>query len=168
MTTYRLTPSESVTVVSDHPDALEVEAVYGPGGTPPPAHLHPAQDERFEVLEGALTIRVDGAQRVLAAGETIEVPRGVPHQMWNAAATPARVAWRTSPAGRTGTWYATLDRLQREGRVGKDGMPGPLAFAVYLTEFRDVFRLHAGPLTPVVSAALRALAPVGRLRGYRP
>ena len=24
-------------------------------------------------------------------------------------------------------------------------MPGPLAFAAYLTEYRDVFRLHAGP-----------------------
>ena len=166
-TTYKLTPHESVTLRAETPQAIEVEAVYAPGGDPPPAHLHPAQDERFEVLEGELTVRLGGEQRVLRAGDTINVPRGTPHQMWNAEEQPARVAWTTSPALRTGDWYRTLDRLQREGRVGKDGMPGPLAFAAYLTEYSDVFRLHAGPATPVVSGLLRALAPVGRMKGYR-
>jgi mannose-6-phosphate isomerase-like protein (cupin superfamily) len=167
MTHYQLTPSESVTVRSATSDALHVEATYGAGGEPPPAHLHPAQDEHFEVLEGALTVRIDGEERVLATGETIDIPRGTPHQMWNPGAAETRVAWRTAPAGRTREWYATLDRLQREGRVGKNGMPGPLAFASYLTEYRDVFRLHAGPATPIVAVALRTLAPLGRLKGYR-
>jgi hypothetical protein len=45
-------------------------------------------------------------------------------------------------------------------------MPGPLAMAFYLTEYRDIFRLAVGP-GPVVSGALFALAPLGRLRGYR-
>lgn len=165
--TYKLTPTESVTVLAETPEALDVEALYRPGGDPPPSHLHPAQDERFEVLEGSLTVRLGGQERVLAAGDTVDIPRNTPHQMWNAAGEPARVAWRTSPAGRTKDWYATLDRLQREARVGKDGMPGPLAFAAYLTEYRDVFRLHAGAATPLVSGALRALAPLGRMKGYK-
>lgn len=168
MTTFLLTPSEHVTVRSETPESIEVEAVYAPKGSPPPSHLHPAQDERFEVLSGALTVRIGGDERVLAAGEILDVPRNTPHQMWNAAGEPARVVWRTRPAGRTKEWWATLDSLQREGRVGRDGMPGPLAFAAYLTEYRDVFRLHAGPLTPVVAGLLRGLAPLGRLRGYRP
>ena len=167
ITTYKLTPHESVTLRTETPEAIEVEALYGPGGDPPPAHLHPSQDERFEVLEGALTDKHGDAQRVLGPGESIDVPRGTPHQMWNADGQPTRVAWRTSPALRTGDWYRTLDRLQREGRVGRNGMPGPLAFAAYLTEYRDVFRLHAGPATPVVSGLLRALAPIGRARGYK-
>ena len=168
MTTYKLTPTEAVTLRSETPEAIEVEALYGPGGDPPPAHLHPDQDEHFEVLEGALTVKLGGDERVLRAGESIDVPRGTPHQMWNANGEPARVAWRTAPALRTGDWYRTLDRLQREGRVGRNGMPGPLAFAAYLTEYKDVFRLHAGPATPVVTGALRALAPIGRMKGYRP
>ena len=168
MITYKLTPTESVTLRSETPEAIEVEALYGPGGDPPPAHLHPSQDEHFEVLEGTLTVRLGGDERVLRAGESIDVPRGTPHQMWNADGQPARVAWRTAPALRTGDWYRTLDRLQREGRVGSNGMPGPLAFAAYLTEYADVFRLHAGAATPVVTGALRALAPIGRMKGYRP
>jgi quercetin dioxygenase-like cupin family protein len=166
-TTYLLTPSESVTVVSDTPEALEVEGVYGPGGSPPPAHLHPEQDEHFEVLEGELHVKVAGQERTLVAGEVLDIPRGTPHQMWNPGGEIARVSWRTSPAGRTQEWFATLDELQRSGRVGRNGMPGPLAFAAYLTEYSDVFRLALGPATPVARGALALLAPIGRLRGYR-
>jgi hypothetical protein len=72
--------------------------------------------------------------------------------------------WRTSPAGRTQEWFEALDSLQREGRVQKNGIPGPLAMSVLLNEYRDVFRL-AGP-DPVLHAAFAMLAPLGRLRGY--
>ena len=43
-------------------------------------------------------------------------------------------------------------------------MPSPLAFGVYLTEYRDVIRL-AGP-QPVVQGSMRLLGAIGRLRGY--
>jgi quercetin dioxygenase-like cupin family protein len=165
--TYKLTPGESVVVRHSSPEALEVEGVYAPGGSPPPAHLHPAQDEHFEVLEGELEVHVGGAARTLHAGDTLDIPRGTTHKMWNAGEETARVAWRTSPAGRTLQWFRTLDELQRTGRVGRNGMPGPLAFAAYLTEYRDVFRLSLGPATPLARGALALLAPIGRLRGYR-
>jgi quercetin dioxygenase-like cupin family protein len=167
VTTLNLTPSESVTIRRSEPDALEVEATYGPGGSSPPAHFHPAQDEHFEVLEGTLTARVAGERRELRQGDTIDIPRNTPHQMWNPGDETARVSWRTSPAGRTEEWFRALDSLQRSGRVGKNGMPRPLAFAVYLTEYRDVFRLAARP-RPLVQGLLGVLAPVGRLRGYSP
>jgi quercetin dioxygenase-like cupin family protein len=165
--TLTLTPSESVTVRRSEPDALEVEAVYGPAGDAPPKHFHPSQDERFRVLSGSLRVRFDGEERALGEGETIEIPRGAVHQMWNPGSEPARVSWVTSPAGRTEQWFRAIDRLHRQGRVGRNGMPGPLAFAALLTEFDDVFRLVAGP-EPVVRGALRALAPLGRARGYLP
>ena len=59
-----------------------------------------------------------------------------------------------------------IDRLRGSGRVGRNGMPGPLAFGAYLTEYRDVFRL-AGP-QPLTAPALRVLGALGRLKGYRP
>ena len=161
--TLKLTPSESVTIRRSTPEVLEVEVEYGPSGSPPPAHLHPEQDEHFEVLEGRLRVRAGGEERELAAGDTIEIPRGTAHQMWNAADERARVLWQTSPAGRTEDWYRAIDRLHREGHVGKNGMPGPLAFGVLLTEYRDVFQLAARPRA-VVRAGLAALAVAGRGR----
>jgi hypothetical protein len=146
---------------------LEVEGTWSPSGKPPPKHFHPSQDERFEVLEGTLRARVDRVERELGTGETLDVPRGAVHQMWNPGAEPARAIWQTRPGGRTEQWFRAIDRLHREGRVGSNGMPGPLAFAVLLTEYDDTIRL-AVPAEPVVRAGLSALAVVGRARGYEP
>lgn len=161
----KLTPHESVLVRSSVPSLLEVEATYAPGGSPPPAHFHPSQSERFELLEGILRAEVDGEERELRAGDTLDVPAGAVHRMWNASEAPARVRWETVPRGRTEQWFEQLDRAQREGRVGRNGMPGPLAFGVYLTEYSDTMQLAARPRF-LVSALLRLLGKIGRRRGY--
>lgn len=165
--TLQITPKESVTVRSSGPDALEVEATYSAEGEPPPKHYHPSQDERFVVLEGQISVRVEGEESELGEGEEIRIPRGAVHQMWNPGLRDARVSWITEPAGRTEQWFRAIDRLYREGRVGGNGEPGVLAFAALLTEFDDVFRLSAGP-GPIVQGGLRLLAPLGRARGYLP
>lgn len=157
---YKLTPSESVTVKRSEPEVLEVEAVYGPEGSPPPKHLHPAQDERFTILEGRLTTKVDGVERELGEGEVLEIPRGSVHQMWNAASVPARVKWETIPAGRTEQWFSEVDALQREAG---DGRPSPLAFGALLDEYGDTFKLAVGP-QPVMGPLTKALGALGRLR----
>jgi quercetin dioxygenase-like cupin family protein len=151
-----LTPNESVVIRSQSREALEVEATWGPGGSPPHKHFHPAQEERFEVLEGTLRARVEGQDHTLTAGQTLHVPRGAVHQMWNEGPTPTRAIWVTSPAGRTAQWFEALSSV---------GKPGPLDYGVYLTEYRDVFRL-AGP-QPLVLGVMRVLGTVGRLLGKR-
>jgi len=163
--TLRLTPRETVTIRSVSTELLEVEGRWGPGGKPPPAHYHPDQDEYFEVLEGTLTAKVAGEQRELGPGETLDIPQRTPHQIWNAGEVEARAIWQTRPAGRTENWFRSIDRLFSDGRVGKSGMPGPLAFGVYLTEYRDVFRL-ASPPDLVARPLLAVLGLIGRARGY--
>jgi quercetin dioxygenase-like cupin family protein len=165
--TLTITPSESVTVLSSTPELLELEATYSPAGHPPPRHWHPSQDEHFEVLTGSVRVTAGDTDRVLTAGERIDIPHGTVHQFWNEGTEPATVRWLVRPAGRSEDWFTSIDALQRAGKVGRDGMPGVLAFAVFLTEYRDVFRL-ATPAAPLVRAALALLAPLGRLRGYRP
>jgi mannose-6-phosphate isomerase-like protein (cupin superfamily) len=164
--TLKLTASESVRIVNSSAAGLEVEATYGPGGEAPPAHLHPDQDEHFEVLDGALRVRIDGIDRELAVGDTLDVPRGSVHQMWNPATEAARVRWTTTPAGRTEQWFRELNELQRSGKTTGSGTPSPLAMGVLLREYRDVFRL-AGP-EPLLRPALSALGLAGRLAGNRP
>ncbi len=62
--------------------------------------------------------------------------------MWNPGADPARVLWRTTPAGRTLEWFQVLDELQREGRVVRDGVEVP--GEDLLAEYSDVFQLPPG------------------------
>jgi mannose-6-phosphate isomerase-like protein (cupin superfamily) len=164
--TPKLTPGESVTIRESTDELLKVEGRWAASGSAPPKHFHPAQDEQFEVLEGELAFRVGGEQRTLAAGESMEIPRGVAHQVWNEGETPARAIWQTRPAGRTESWFRAIDSLHRDGRVRDDGLPGPLAFGVMLTEYRDVFRL-VGP-DFLLRPALGMLGALGRARGYDP
>jgi mannose-6-phosphate isomerase-like protein (cupin superfamily) len=161
----RLTPGETVTVRKSSPELLEVEGAWAPEGKPPPSHFHPFQDEHFEILEGTLFARVNGAERELGPGDALDIPRGAKHQMWNPTGSPVRALWQTRPAGRTESWFRSIDALHREGRVGKNGMPGPLAYGVFLTEYRDVFRLAAPDL--LTRPLLGILWAIGRLRGYK-
>ncbi|HST70177.1 MAG TPA: cupin domain-containing protein [Solirubrobacterales bacterium] len=163
VTSLKLTPIESVEIRSADPGELEVLVTYL-HGEPPPRHFHPEQDERFEVVEGTVRVELDGEPRDLQPGDSLEIPRGTVHRLWNPEEEPARAIWQTFPAGRTEQWFRALDALHREGRTGKDGHPGPLAFGVLLSEYRDVFRL-AGP-DPLLRPALALLGALGRARGY--
>lgn len=68
-----------------------------PGGGPPP-HRHDFE-EAFTVLEGELKFTFRGVEKIVRAGETINVPANAPHQFRNSAAEPARVLCTCSPAG---------------------------------------------------------------------
>ena len=161
--TLQLTPGEAVTIISSTPEALEVEVTYEQSRRPPPMHSHPAQDEHFEVLEGSLRVRAGGTRRELAAGETLDIPAGIAHQMWNPNEAPARVRWTTTPAGRTEQWFHAIDALVRESAPGE---PSPLGFAVLLGEFGDTFRLAVAPYL-LVRPFVGGLAALGRMRGHR-
>jgi quercetin dioxygenase-like cupin family protein len=44
-----------------------------------PLHIHPDADETFYLLEGEITLHIDGDQRPLHAGGIAIITRGVPH-----------------------------------------------------------------------------------------
>ena len=162
--TLQLTPSESVTIRASSQEVLSVEATYGPKGKPPPKHFHPQQDERFEVMEGTLRVKIGDDDLRLSPGDEIVIPRGVTHQMWNPGDVPARARWETTPRGRTERWFRDIAKLQS---ASGDGKPGTLAYAVLVREYRDTFRLAAGP-PGLARGGVAALARLGRLFGRSP
>jgi quercetin dioxygenase-like cupin family protein len=113
------------------PEELEMEASYTGEAGMPPEHLHPSQEERFEVLEGSMRTNIGNEERVYEAGEAFEVPAGTPHQM--AAQGPTRMRWEVRPALRTAEFF---ERLYGEG-PGSAREMGEAFFA----EFEDEFRL---------------------------
>ena len=87
---------------------VEVEQTYRPHSSKPPTHLHPNQDEHFTVVSGQLHAVVGDVESDLFAGDVLEVPRGVGHQLWGAADEPTVVIWRTTPALRTDRFFCDL------------------------------------------------------------
>ena len=86
-------------------ELLEMEASYGGEGMAP-EHLHPSQDEHFEVLEGNIRAVIDGAEVRYAVGDTFDVPAGTPHRMGGEGR--ARVRWQVRPAMRTAEFFEAL------------------------------------------------------------
>jgi mannose-6-phosphate isomerase-like protein (cupin superfamily) len=135
-----LSDRQTLRVIVDTPERLDVESTWQPGGAPPPSHLHPAQDEEFELRSGRLTAIVDGVEHQLGPGEQLEIPRDTTHTLWNAGSEKPVALWRTRPAGRTAEWFRTVDRLGGGGT--RTAAPSLLLEA--LTEYSDVFQLAAG------------------------
>jgi quercetin dioxygenase-like cupin family protein len=129
-------------------------------------HLHPALVERFTVLEGELTLKLDGQTNILREGESAVIEAGIWHDWWNAGDRDARARVEVIPGERFGHMIETLFGLARLGHTNAKGMPSPLQLALVAREFSDVIVLRSPP--PAVQRALfGVLAPIARLRGYR-
>jgi uncharacterized protein YndB with AHSA1/START domain len=89
-------------------DLLEFDAVGRIRGFITQYHVHTRQSERFEVIEGALRLVIDGREHVLGPGETMEIPAGTPHRQLPGDEGAGRVRVQVRPAGRTMDFLALL------------------------------------------------------------
>ena len=121
-------------------ELLEMKATYEPSSMPPIPHFHPSQREHFEILEGTMHARIDGAERELRAGDEVDVEPGTVHAMWNEGPEPARTLWQTRPALRTEEFFEQTAAVFREAQEqGRD--PDGEKLAEIVQTFSDEFRL---------------------------
>ncbi|MEO7311462.1 MAG: cupin domain-containing protein [Chitinophagaceae bacterium] len=78
-----------------------------------PLHIHPNQDEIFQVLEGEYHFKVGDAIHRLIAGDSIFLPRKVPHA-WTQVAEKGRMTVILQPAGKLENFFVTLAALDHE------------------------------------------------------
>jgi quercetin dioxygenase-like cupin family protein len=148
-------------------ELLQVDWIGEPDWTTGPDHVHPRQEERFEVLSGRLGLRVGGVERVHSTGDVIVAPAGAPHAAWNAGDDEVHVLVDFRPALRTETAFETLAGLARDGKTNRAGAPmNPLRLALILCEYEEEIYFVRPPLA-VQRVILGALARVARLLGYR-
>lgn len=140
--------------------------MYEPGNPRPPAHYHPRQEERIEILSGTLKAKLRGKDLSLSSGDVIEIPSGAVHEMWNEGPNPAETVWRTSPALGTEEFFESLDRWY-SATGGSGSLRGVLAAAPIMIRFREEFRLASPPYV-VQRVAFPVLATVARLLKLAP
>src|SRR3954453_16136573 len=95
-------------IPSDDPDVLIGETWVTPGGGAGPLHRHLHQNERFEVHEGAITVRPGPAAPVLAAGETFTIPAGAAHTFVNHTGGEAHIRTYFTPPMRLEAFFGEL------------------------------------------------------------
>ncbi len=148
-------------------ELLSAELLVSPKAAGPPAHVHPLQEERFEVLSGVIRARLGNQERSLPEGERMTVAPGTPHTWWNDGEVDARVSLELRPALNSEVGFETIYGLARDGKTNKDGVPNLLQLAVILSGVNRGELYLAHPPIAVQKALFAALVPVGRLLGYK-
>ena len=136
------------------------------GGSVPLAHVHPRQDERFDIVSGSARVRVGRRLRRANAGENVVVPRGTVHRLWNDGEDELHVLVEFRPALRTEEGFEQLFGLARDGKLSRRGFPHPLQLAVMAREFRNEGQF---PFVPAIvqRAIIAPFAALGTRFGYR-
>jgi quercetin dioxygenase-like cupin family protein len=152
-----------IRIISETPELLVMESDYPAGCPSPPPHLHPLQDEHFEVLSGVVHTVTNGRSKVLAEGDTLDVPRGTVHEFGGMPEEAGTVRWEVRPALQTADFLRTVNKWSDP----TTGRPSQLQAILTAREFSREFRL-AEPGRAVQVLLFTLLAPIARLKGLKP
>src|SRR4051795_7943870 len=164
--------------------AVVIETFVQPNGFVAAAHVHPSQEERFEVLRGSVGFRIGRKKLVAGPGQRLTVPAGTPHRFWNAGDDVAHFVCEVRPALQFEALLETMFALAADGRTNRKGMPNPLRLARIADAHFDTgcppvppavteTPLSAAPPLPFPPAIVQRIglalgSPLGRALGYGP
>src|SRR5918911_4749357 len=146
-------------------EAVVIDTYVQPNGFVAAAHVHPSQEERFEVLRGSVGFKVGRKKLVAGPGQRITVPAGTPHKFWNAGDDEAAFVCEVRPALQFESLLETMFALAADGKTNRKGMPNPLRLAVIANAHFDTVQLPVPPAL-VQKLGLALGSPLGRVLGY--
>lgn len=132
----------------------------------PPKHIHNNFEEVFEISEGELTLWVDGKVHKLKPGDTLVVPKGVPHKPYNETNAPVRTkreaVFPEKFAFHLAQVYGLMDNDPSFGK----GPGTMLQMSLFGSEGFDSY-LVEGPPVAVQKTMGFLMTPLARLLGYK-
>lgn len=147
-------------------ELLQADLMVQPHGFVAVDHIHPLQEEHFEIVSGNIKFRINGMERELHTGETATIPSRTPHLWWNDDDQEAHVLVELRPALRTEELFETFFGLAQAGKVNKKtGLPNLLIMALVFQEFKNEI-CPAQPPVVVQRVLFGLLGSIGRLCGY--
>jgi quercetin dioxygenase-like cupin family protein len=99
---------------ADTHGAIAIFHEIAPPLSGPPLHRHSHEDEWFYVLNGEITLQIDGERTVLSAGSSGFAPRGTVHTFQNFGNSPAEMLVIATP-GRLNLFLKELAALNAGG-----------------------------------------------------
>jgi len=146
-------------------EAVVIEAFVQPTGFVAAAHVHPYQEERFQVLKGSVGFKIGREKLVAGPTQRLTIPAGTPHKFWNAGDEEAHFVCEVRPALQFEQLIETMFALAADGKTNRKGMPNPLRLAVIARHHFDDVRLPFPPAW-MQRTGLALGAPLGRVLGY--
>ena len=146
-------------------ELLAFDMTLSVDGHVPGAHVHPAQEERFEIVSGTMKFRMNGKKIVAGPGDVVTVPAGARHKFSNGGDEPVQVRVEVRPALKMEDLLCNTVALATEGKTNRKGMPKPVHLALFVREYENEVRAPFPP-PAVVRALMAPLAAIGRARGH--
>jgi mannose-6-phosphate isomerase-like protein (cupin superfamily) len=150
-------------------NVLVAERLLKPGTGRADPHVHHDFEHRFAVMDGQLTLELDGEKRSFGVGEEVSVPIRTPHMdPYNDGNDDLRFRTEFEPATEFAEGFtAAFGHLLREGRTNDQDFPPDGQLFVCLHAYKGK-SYAAGPPIWLQKPVLPLLALIGRLRGYKP
>lgn len=82
-----------------------------PDGTFVPPHIHPKQDEWITMLSGKLEVEFGADVHKAGPGDTVRMPMGVAHGIFNRSGHEARCVFGVAPSGKLFELFKALDNV---------------------------------------------------------
>ena len=146
---------------------LQIECESPVSNTREHLHLHPYQENRFQMLSGELTFLIDGKITKVKKGEVVSIPKNIVHEFWNDGTENALYIQEFFPALKIDQLFETFFALARDGKLNSKGKPNIFQASVIMLHFQNELRL-AKPNWFVQKMFFKLLNPVGKLLGYMP
>jgi quercetin dioxygenase-like cupin family protein len=106
-----------------------------------PEHFHPSLEERWEVLDGAARVKLDGRWRDLVPEDgPVVVAPNIRHELKNTSGRQARMRTEVIPSGRLQEFLTETARAAREGLYNRRNLPTSFRGAVWAADLAQRFR----------------------------
>ena len=106
-----VSPNDVVISRKDTDNAMSVFLFTGFGNVGTPLHVHYHQDEFFTVLDGSYRFVCGKIDKELRTGDTIFLPRNIPHQ-WIQLSDRGKLIYAVTPAGELEDFFQAIDKLK--------------------------------------------------------
>ena len=133
-----------------------------PGGTSA-IHIHPQQEEIYEVTEGEIEVYLEKRWRTLKAGERVTIPKGTIHAFRNFGNQKATAFNSHNPGLRFGEMLETIQEHINEGKItSTKGFRNLAYMSSIMVNYKDVMITIQPP-----SFVITLMANLGKLFGYK-
>jgi quercetin dioxygenase-like cupin family protein len=126
-----------------------------------PEHIHPYQENIFEILDGTLHFRIAGKTISMGRGEVVVIPARTPHHFWNESGTEAHYIQKFKPALNMEAFYRTYFTMAKENKLNKKGKLTMLRISRLCLRYQNEARLSrpAWPIQKFIFIILSPFAP---------
>ena len=145
---------------------LQIECFSPPSAVKEPEHIHPLQENIFTMMSGSCNFSINGKEQIVRPGQTIKIPPGTRHYFWNAGNEVAHYIQEFKPALEIDGFFETFFALSRDGKLNDQGIPNFFHASIIMLQYKNEIRVLTPPW-PIQLLTYYALAPVGKLMGFR-